>query len=106
MGRFVIAVFRPRPGKAAELHAVVRRHWALLRAQGLVTSRPRQLMQAGDGSVVEIFEWASPEAIEQAHHDAAVQALWAEFEQVCDYLPLAALAESSHPFAEFEPLES
>lgn len=104
MGRFVIAAFRPRPGQAAELLGVVSRHWDLLRSQGLVTSRPRQVMQAADGTVVEVFEWASPEAIGQAHHNAAVQALWAEFEQASEVVPLAALAESSRPFAEFTPL--
>ena len=61
-------------------------------------------MQASDGTIIEVFEWRSHEAIEQAHHNPAVLALWAEFEAVCDYVPIAALPESLHPFSEFQPL--
>jgi len=79
MGRFVIAAFKPKPGKQAELAAVVEKHWAILAGRGLVTERPRYAMQAEDGTILEVFEWRSPEAIEQAHTDPAVQALWQEF---------------------------
>lgn len=103
MGRFVIAAFKPKPGKQAELLAVVDKHWAVLAAEGLVTDRPRHAMQAQDGTVLEVFEWRSPQAIEQAHENAAVQALWQEFEAACEYVPLASLPEAAHPFSEFDP---
>ena len=61
-------------------------------------------MQAADGTVLEVFEWRSPEAIEQAHHNPAVLALWAEFEAVCDYVPVAGVSESQQPFSEFQAL--
>jgi hypothetical protein len=51
---------------------------------------------------VEVFEWRSAEAIARAHDTPAVQALWAEFGQACDYKPLASLPECHHLFAEFE----
>jgi hypothetical protein len=104
MGRFVIAAFKPKPGAQAGLLAVVEKHWRVLKEQGLVTDRPRCAMQASDGTVLEVFEWRSPEAIEQAHHNAAVSALWNEFEAVCEYVPLSSLPESQHPFSEFEAL--
>jgi quinol monooxygenase YgiN len=104
MGRFVIAAFQPRPGKAEELLLVVDKHWRILQAEGLVTARPRYAMQAGDGTVIEVFEWASAQAIEQAHQNPAVLQLWAEFEAACEYVPLASLAEAGHPFSEFTPL--
>jgi quinol monooxygenase YgiN len=106
MSRFVIAAFKPRPGKQAQLAAVVARHWDVLAAQGLVTHRPRYAMQAGDGTIIEVFEWRSNEAIEQAHRNPAVQALWAEFEEACEYVPLASLDEAGHPFSEFDALPS
>ena len=105
MGRFVIAAFKPKPGRHAGLAAVVRKHWQVLNDEGLVTERVRHAMQAADGTVLEVFEWRSAEAIEHAHHNAAVLALWAEFDAVCEYVPLASLAEAQHPFSEFEPLE-
>lgn len=104
MGRFVIAAFKPRPGKEAQLLAVVSRHWTVLREQQLVSERPRFVMQAEHGTVIEVFEWRSAQAIEQAHTNPAVLALWAEFEAACEYVPLASLAESQHPFSEFTPL--
>jgi quinol monooxygenase YgiN len=104
MGRFVIAAFKPKPGKQEQLLAVVAKHWKVLHEQGLVTDRPRYALQSTDGTVVEVFEWRSPEAIETAHHNPAVQTLWAEFEAVCEYVPLTALSESQQLFSEFEAL--
>ena len=102
--RFVIAAFKPKPGKDAELAAFVEKHWGILKREGLVTDRPRYAMKANDGTIIEVFEWRSPKAIEQAHHNPAVLALWAEFEAACEYVPLASLPESLHPFSEFQPL--
>lgn len=104
MGRFVIAAFKPKQGMQEQLAAVVEKHWRILRAEGLVTERPRYAMQAADGTVIEVFEWLSAEAIERAHETPAVLALWAEFEAACEYVPLASLGEAQHPFSEFSPL--
>jgi len=104
MGRIVIAAFKPKPGQQVPLLAVVAKHWRTLQEQGLVTERPRMVLQAADGTVLEVFEWRSPEAVEQAHRNPAVAALWVEFEAACEYVPLASLAESLHPFSEFESL--
>ena len=47
---------------------------------------------------------ACARALEEAHHNPAVLALWAEFEPACEYIPLSGLPESQHPFSEFNPL--
>jgi quinol monooxygenase YgiN len=104
MGRFVIAAFKPKPGMQHQLAAVIARHWQVLRTENLVTDRPTCTMQAEDGTIVEVFEWRSAEAIEQAHRNSAVLAFWAECEAVCEYVPLASLAEARRPFSEFTPL--
>ncbi|HEY9104670.1 antibiotic biosynthesis monooxygenase [Chitinimonas sp.] len=104
MGRFVIVAYRPKPGQEAALRSVVERHAEVLRQQALITERPAQIMQAGDGTLVEVFEWRSASAIDAAHANPAVQALWAEFAAACDYVPLASLAEADQLFAEFDPL--
>jgi quinol monooxygenase YgiN len=104
MGRFVIAAFKPKPGKQEQLRAVVAKHWCVLSEQGLVTDRPRYAMQSTDGTILEVFEWRSAQAIESAHQNPAVQALWAEFEAACEYVPLITVAESQDLFAEFEAL--
>jgi hypothetical protein len=101
--RVVIVAYRPRAGQAEALAEAVRRHGPLLRAEGLVTERPFTVMQAGDGTLVEVFEWASAAAIEAAHAHPRVQALWAEFFAACEYVPIASVAESSQLFSEFTP---
>ena len=103
-GRLVICAFKPKPGMQAQLIEVVEKHWRLLKAEELVTDRTRYAMLAADGTVVEVFEWRSAEAIEKAHHNPAVLAIWKEFEAACEYVPLASLSEALHPFSEFEPL--
>jgi hypothetical protein len=104
MGRFVIAVYRPKAGCEQRLLAAVRRHADVLRAEGLVTDRLPYVMRAGDGTVIEVFEWLSTVAIEQAHSSPAVQALWAEFDAACEYVPIGSLSEAQHIFSEFEAL--
>ena len=105
MGRFVIVAYAPKPGKGDALLAAVRKHLQVLRAESLVTDRPASVMRAADGTVVEVFEWRSAEAIASAHGNAAVRALWAEFGEACDYVPLSRLHEAQQMFAEFEPVD-
>lgn len=105
MGRFVIVAYTPRDGMETRLLAAVRKHLSVLRDQDLVTDRPAYLMRASDGTVVEIFEWQSADAVKEAHGNPAVQKLWKEFDEVCEYSPLSALAECQNMFAEFEAVE-
>jgi quinol monooxygenase YgiN len=102
MGRFVIVAYAPKPGKEPELLAAVKKHLQVLSAEQLVTDKPGYVMRAGDGTIVEVFEWRSAEAIHQAHTNPAVQALWTEFGAACDYTPLTKLKETHDMFAEFD----
>lgn len=61
-------------------------------------------MRAGDGTVVEGFEWVSDEAMKMAHENTAVQKMWQAYAQVCDYVPLSTLKEAGDLFATFTPL--
>ena len=103
-GRIVIAGYKPKPGKEAELKALMNTHLPRLRAEGLVTDRESIIMQANDGTILEVFEWASNEAIESAHHNPEVQKMWQEYAAVCEYVPIAELAESTQLFSNFTPL--
>ena len=105
MGRIVIAAYTPKPGQAEALRAVVRKHGPVLRGEGLVTDRPFTVFAATDGTLLELFEWVSASAIDQAHQNPRVQALWAEFGAACEYRPLASLAEAAQLFAEFTPCD-
>lgn len=84
----------------------VSKHLQVLSAEGLVTSRPAYVMRGSDGTIVEVFEWESQDAIRRAHSNPAVSALWKEFDAACDYVPLARLPEANNMFAEFESIGS
>jgi hypothetical protein len=100
----VIVAYRPKRGKDAALLALARDHVALLRRLGLATARKECVMRAADGTVVEVFEWASRAALAAAHQHPAVAALWADYQEVCDYVPLRQLREAADLFAEFQPV--
>lgn len=105
MGQFSIAAYRPKPGKAEELLQLTRQHQPVLRSQGLVTDRPPYVMRAKDGTLVEVFEWKSREAVESAHTNPEVVKLWERYSAACDYVPLSDLEEAKEMFAGFEPVE-
>jgi quinol monooxygenase YgiN len=105
MGRLVIVAYRPRPGRADELLALTRQHVPVLRELGFATERAPYLMRSEDGTLIEVFEWKSEEAIARAHEDPAIQAMWAQYAEVCEYVPLTGVVEAGNLFAEFEPVE-
>ncbi len=106
MGRMVIALFRPKPGKSEDLMACMRDHLPVLRAQSLATSRPSVVLRAADGTLLEIFEWVSQAAIDAAHTNPAVLALWERYAACCDYVTLGDLAEAGVMFPGFELVET
>jgi hypothetical protein len=83
----------------------VRRRVPTLRKEGLVTDRAPIVMRARDGTIVEVSEWKSREAIEAAHRNPSVLAMWQQFFAVCDCVPLKTLPEAEEMFAGFEPVE-
>lgn len=105
MGRIVIACYRPKPGQQDALRAMMQQHVATLRSLGLVTDRAPVTMQAADGTFVEVFEWASREAIDAAHGHPVVLKMWEQYAGVCDYVPLAQVPEATQLFSEFTPVK-
>ena len=105
MGQFVIVAYRPREGKTQQLLDLVREHLPVLRREGLATERPPYVMRAEEGVIIEVFEWKSAEAVEQAHTNAAVQAMWGRFGEVCEYEILSNLKECQGMFASFAPID-
>lgn len=104
MGSIAIACFKPRPGCEAKLLELVRNHHPPLRALGLVTDRKPIVMRTADGTIVEIFEWVSKEAVAGAHSNPVVLDLWKQFEAVCWYETPANLPEFKNMFSHFEPV--
>lgn len=103
MGRIVIAVYRPKPGQADALAAVVRDRLPLLRRLGLATDRASIVMRAADGTLLEVSEWASEEAVQAAHRHPEVLALWDRFAAVCDLVRPVDVPELHQMFPHFDP---
>ena|SRR5579872_4974203 len=106
MGSISVACYKPKPGCAEALIDLVRDHLPPLRSQGLVTERPSIVMRAADGTIVEVFEWVSQEAIAGAHQNPVVIGLWQRFEAVCTYAIPSNVPEFQKMFSHFEPLKT
>lgn len=105
MGRIVIACYRPKPGKKEALAQLMREHLSILRSQNLVTDRDSIMMEAKDGTIIEVFEWRSSEALELAHTNPTITAMWAQYAEVCEYVPIGEIEESAQLFSEFTPFQ-
>jgi hypothetical protein len=100
----VIALYRPKPGKGKELESIVARHMPALRELGLVTDRPSILMRAGDGTLIEVFEWRNVEAAGLAHEHPKIAQIWEAMGKISDYSALDSLPEAKRPFPHFVPV--
>jgi quinol monooxygenase YgiN len=100
-GKFVIVAYKPKPGKEQMLLDVVKEHIPILQSQGLVEAQKAIVLKSKDGTILELFEWKSVEAIEQAHKNEVVHAMWKKFDEACTYESLANLEECKNIFAGF-----
>lgn len=103
-GIVVIVAYRPKPGHEAELLELVRGRVPTLRKEELVTDRVPVIMRAKDGTIIEVSEWKSQQAIEEAHRNPRVLAMWDKFFAVCDCVPLKTVPEAETMFAGFTPI--
>ena len=103
-GVVVIVAYRPKPGKENELVDLVRSRVPTLRKEGLVTDRAPTMMRSRYGTIIEVSEWESREAIDAAHKNPNILAMWNKFFAICDCVPLKTVAEAEEMFAGFEPV--
>ena len=103
-GIVCIVAYRPKPGREKEIIELVRTRVPTLLKENLVTDRVPVIMRAKDGTIIEVSEWKSREAIEEAHKNPRVLAMWDKFFAVCDCVPLKTVPEAEMMFAGFEPI--
>lgn len=63
----VLALYKPRDGEFDALKAVLKSHVPTLQRLGMATARAPVYLRAGDGSVIEIFEWSDAAQAHRAH---------------------------------------
>lgn len=98
--RLSIVAYRPKPGKDKELMSLTQEHVPYLRSLGFATERPNIIATAGDGTVIEVFEWTEG-ALAKAHAHEGLGEMWQRYSAVCDFAPLNTVEETSMMFANF-----
>jgi hypothetical protein len=83
----------------------VRDHVPRLRDIGLVTDRTPIAAVAADGTILEVFEWLSKDAIANAHNHPAVQQMWGEFEACRWYETPWNVPDLQRMFVSLRPLD-
>ena len=102
---FVIAMYRPYDTASTDaLKELIRQHNTTLRVEEMITERPAILMQAEDGTFLEIFEWL-PGAAKEAHSHPAIQKIWKRMQELCEFAPLISLREAENTFPHFKPVD-
>ena len=98
----MLCTYRAKPGKAAELRALVEKHGPALRQSGLISDEPVKVWQATDkrdhGRVecdpvyfVETFQWRDGEASSVAHQTPEIMSVWEPMGPLLAELQLAQL---------------
>jgi hypothetical protein len=100
----VFAAYRAHTGKDKELLRLLADHVPGLRKLDLVTDREPIVVQATDGTYIEIFEWRSGQAASVAHEHPAVAKIWEAIGSVSDFTSLDKLEETKKPFCHFAPV--
>lgn len=101
--RLSIVAYKPKPGMEAELMALSMEHVPYLQKEGMATGRPHVIAKAGDGTIIEVFEWAAG-GLEKAHAHPGLAVMWQRYAAACDYVPLTTLEEAQNLFAGFVPV--
>ena len=105
MTQIVLVCYQPKEGKAEALKALVKEHVTILLGLQMATNRTPVIMEAKNGTILEVFEWVSEEAIKNAHTNPEVHKMWAQFNEVCTYVAPTALEECQHIFSGFKAVE-
>ncbi len=104
MERIVIVGYKPLKNKEEELKNLSKAHWKILHDLNLVTDRKPIIMQAENGTVIEVFGWKSKKTMEEAHSNPNVLKMWGEYSKVCEYIPIGKIREAGNLFSEFTPI--
>ena len=80
----VIVTYVVKKGREKEFEKILRRHWKVLRQEGLVTGQvPFLLLDPENPSVYkEILQWKNQRSMQKAHDSAKVQKIWSQMKDL------------------------
>jgi hypothetical protein len=93
------AAYRPKAGRADELLRVLAEDVATLRSRGHVTARSAPVVRTENGELLVVLEWSTTHAVDDAHADPEVLAVWERKARLADYVPPDSLGGADVPFA-------
>ena len=102
MPRVAIIVLKPQKDKIGELIALLRKSHSTLLKFGIVTAREQILAMSSEGSIIQILEWTSKQAEEEAAVHDEVRELWMEAERLCEFQKPIEVNEFTQMFPSFE----
>ena len=90
----MLVSYYPKKGRESNLLLLIKKHWAALNKEGLVSKMPPQVWRATDKRTsrnyfVEMFQWKDVKSSDIAHHTPGVMAIWEPMGDVLDKLELA-----------------
>ena len=100
----VFALYKPHPGKDAEMLKLVARHYPALRKFELVTARVPIVARSANGTIVEVFEWVDGDAHSRVRQHREIAAIWEEMAKIGEMPKLGTLPECAESFPHFEPV--
>lgn len=83
--KVVMAAYRARHGRFEELCSIVKEKRDFMVGAGYYTERAPYLLVSEEDPdlLIEIFEWKSLEAIDNAHKDPSVHEIWGRMDGIC-----------------------
>jgi hypothetical protein len=100
-----VAVYKPYPGKEAELDRLISEHHGILSSQDLLTDRKPTYLKSPGGFRIEIIEWKTEASAEKAHENAIIGEMWERFAKAAEFKALKDIDGAERPFAGFQPLD-
>ena len=94
-----LSAYEPRAGQGDELVRLFREELETLRRRGHVTTRRAPVVRTERGELLVVLEWSSDHAVDDAHADPEVLAVWERKAQLAEYIAPARLTGSEVPFA-------
>ena len=90
----MLVSYYPKKGKETVLLSLIKKHWAALDRESLVTKMPAQVWRATEKKTrrkyfVELFQWKNAESSGIAHHTPGVMAVWEPMGVVLERMELA-----------------
>jgi len=94
-----ICQYKVKPGKEAEMEALLAKHWPALREAGLVDDTPPVIYKGepakdhgAERMYIEIFAWKEENGAQLAHQMPGVMAVWEPMGAICEHMDFPSYA--------------